>query len=99
MKKIENGRDLSGKIPTLLLEEKELEEEDEDGHIPSDIWIMINRVKLTYEFRAVLLTRFGWLTNDHFDTAQYLIKELDTVFGGLNCYAATTHCSRFALGR
>ncbi|CAB4013589.1 Hypothetical predicted protein [Paramuricea clavata] len=94
MKKIENGRDLSRKIPTLLLEEKELEEED--GHRPSDIWIMMDRVKLTYEFRAVLLTRFGWLMNGHIDAAQYPIKELETVVGGLNCIAAMTHCSRFA---
>ena len=76
---------------------KELEEVDEDGHRASDIWIMINGVKLTYALRAILITRFGWLTDDHIDAAQHLIKELNTGVGGLNCIAATTHCSRFAL--
>lgn len=76
---------------------KELEEVDEDGHRASDIWIMINGVKLTYALRAILLNRFGWLTDDHIDAAQHLIKELNTGVGGLNCIAATTHCSRFSL--
>jgi hypothetical protein len=76
---------------------KELEEEDENGHRPSDLWVMIHGVKLTYELRAILLTRFGWLTDDLIDAAQHLIKDLETGVGGLNCIAATTHCSRFAL--
>jgi hypothetical protein len=58
---------------------------------------MIHGVKLTYELRAILLTRFGWLTDDLIDAAQHLIKYLETGVGGLNCIAATTHCSRFAL--
>ena len=76
---------------------KELEEVAEDGHRASDIGIMINGVKLTYALRAILLTGFALLTDDYIDAVQHLIKELNTGVGGLNCIAATTHCSRFAL--
>ena len=70
---------------------------DEDGHQPSDVWVMISGVKLTYELRDILLNQLGWLTDEHIDAAQHLIKELNPRVGGLNCIAATTHCSRFAL--
>ena len=37
------------------------------------------------------------MTDEHVDAAQNLIKELGTGVSGLNCIAATTHCSRFAV--
>ena len=76
---------------------KELVKENEDGHCPQDVWVMINGIKLTYELRDILLSRFGWLTDDHIDASQQLIEQLNTGVGGLNCIAATTHCSRFVL--
>ena len=76
---------------------KELVKENEDGHSPQDVWVMINGIKLTYELRDILLSRFGWLTDDLIDASQQLIKQLNTGVGGLNCIAATTHCSRFVL--
>ena len=73
------------------------EEVDENGNRPNDIWVMINGVKLTYELRDILLCTFAWLTDEHIDAGQHLIKELGTGVSGLNCIAATTHCSRFAV--
>jgi hypothetical protein len=35
---------------------------------------MINNIKLTYRFRDILLEKCGWLTDEHIDAAQYLIK-------------------------
>lgn len=58
---------------------------------------MISGMKLTYELRDILLCKFGWLTDEHIDAAQHLIREQNPGVGGLNCIAATTHCSRFAL--
>ena len=76
---------------------KEFVKENDDGHSPQDVWVMINGIKLTYELRDILLSRFGWLTDDHIDAFQQLIKQLNTGVGGLNCIAGTTHCSRFVL--
>jgi hypothetical protein len=73
------------------------EEVDKNGNRPNDIWVMINSVKLTYELRDILLCTFAWLTDEHIDAAQHLIKELGTGVSGLNCIATTTHCSRFAV--
>ena len=72
-------------------------DEDENGNRPNDIWITIDGVKLTYELRDILQCTFSWLTDEHIDAAQHLIKELGTGVSGLNCIAATTHCSRFAV--
>ena len=88
---VENSRNV------ITKKRKELEKENDDGYRPSDVWIMISGVKLTYELRDVLMSKFGWLTDDHIDAAQHLIKEQNPQVGGLNCIAATTHCSRFAL--
>ena len=38
---------------------KELEKENDDGYRPSDVWIIISGVKLTYELRGALLSKFG----------------------------------------
>ena len=73
------------------------EEVDENGNRPSDVWVMINGVKLTYELRDILLCTFAWLTDEHIDAGQHLIKELGTGISDLNCIAATTHCSRSAV--
>ena len=67
-----------------------LEQED-------DTWVIINGLKLTNRMKNVLLTKFEWLSDDHIDAAQYLIKQLGTGVSSLNCIAATTHCSRFAV--
>ena len=64
---------------------------------PNDIWVMIGAIKLTYHLREILLNPFAWLTDDHIDAAQHLIKELGTGVGGLNCIATMTHCTRFAV--
>ena len=64
---------------------------------PNDLWVMIGAIKLTYHLRKILLNPFAWLTDDHIDAAQHLIKELGTGVGGLNCIATMTHCTRFAV--
>ena len=64
---------------------------------PNDLWVMIGAIKLTYHLREILLNPFAWLTDDHIDAAQHLIKELGTGVGGLNCIATMTHCTRFAV--
>ena len=57
--------------------------------------MIINGIKLSYELRDILLAGFAWLTNDHIDAAQHLIKELNPRVGCVN-YIAATHHSRFA---
>ena len=54
-----------------------LEQED-------DPWVIINGLKLTNRMKNVLLTKFEWLSDDHIDGAQYLIKQLGTGVSGLN---------------
>lgn len=48
-----------------------------------DIWANIDGVKLTHELKAVLEHPFGWLSDEHIDAAQNLIKKLGTGVGGL----------------
>ncbi len=64
---------------------------------PNDVWVRIGAIKLTYHLKDILLNPFAWLTDDHIDAAQHLIKELGTGVGGLNCIATMTHCTRFAV--
>jgi hypothetical protein len=67
------------------------------GNPNDDIWLMIGAVKLTYQLKDIFLNPFAWLTDNHIDAAQQLIKELETGVGGLNCIATMTHCTRFAV--
>ena len=62
-KMIKKGKNQCRKMSKLpnLRKTKELKEVNEDGHKPTDIWVMINRVKLTFNLRDTLLSRFGWL--------------------------------------
>ena len=74
---------------------------NENEYNPSDVWVMIGTIKLTHHLKDILLTqmdiRFAWLSDDHIDAVQHLIKEHGTGVGGLNCIATMTHCTRFAL--
>ena len=74
---------------------------NENEYNPSDVWVVIGTIKLTYNLKDILLTqmdiRFAWLSDDHIDAVQHLIKELGTGVGGLNCIATMTHCTRFAV--
>ena len=81
-----------------MMKRKKSEDCDVDGHRLTDVWMIINGIKLSYELRYILLAGFAWLTDDHIDAAQHLIKELNPRVGGLNCIAATHH-SRFAPAR
>ena len=38
---------------------KELVKENEDGHSAQDVWVTIHGIKLTYELRDILLSKFG----------------------------------------
>ena len=79
-----------------MMKRKKSEDCDMDGHRLTDVWMIISGIKLSYELRDILLAGFAWLTDDHIDAAQHLIKELNPRVGGLNYIAATTHRSRFA---
>ena len=48
-----------------------------------DVWVNIDGMKLTHELKAFLEFRFGWLSDEHIDAAQNLIKKLGTGVGGL----------------
>ena len=73
------------------------EPENERNSNRNDVWVEIGAIKLTYALREILGTPFAWLTDDHIDAAQHLIKELGIGVGGLNCIATMTHCTRFAV--
>ena len=67
------------------------------SHGPSDVWVMVSGVKPTYDLRDELLSKLGWLTDDHIDVAQHIMHEQNPGVGGLRSIVATTHYSRFAL--
>ena len=74
-------------------------EELPDQNVPDDHewWVNIHGINLTFGLKDILLSKHGWLTDEHIDAAQYLIRELGTGVGGLICVPAMTYsCSRFA---
>ena len=52
------------------------------SHGPSDVWVMVSGVKLTYDLRDELLSKLGWLTDDHIDVAQHIMQEQNPGVGG-----------------
>lgn len=64
---------------------------------PHDCWVKINGIGLTYRQKEILASNCGWLTDDHVDAAQHLIKNMETNVGGLNSIVTMTYSSRFAL--
>ena len=56
-----------------------------------DIWVDIGGIKLTTELHEILIHPLGWLSDEHIDAGQYLIKEMGTGVGGLNCATAMSH--------
>ena len=75
-------------------------EELPDQNVPDDhaYWVNIHGINLTFRLKDILLSKHGWLTDEHIDAAQYLMRELGTGVGGLICVPAMTYsCSRFAV--
>ena len=64
---------------------------------PDEDWITVQGIRITLRLKEILLNKCGWLTDEHIDAAQHLIKDLKTGVGGLNSTVIMTHRSRFAL--
>eukprot|EP00112_Aurelia_sp_Birch-Aquarium-sp1_P015217 Seg3354.2 transcript_id=Seg3354.2/GoldUCD/mRNA.D3Y31 product="hypothetical protein" protein_id=Seg3354.2/GoldUCD/D3Y31 len=55
------------------------------------VWVKINGTSLSEELRHILLHPLGWLTDEHIDAGQFLIKELGTGVRGLRSITSVTH--------
>ena len=81
----------------MYVKKKRGEPGNERNSNRNDVWVEIGAIKLTYALREILVTPFAWLSDDHIDVAQHLIKELGISVGGLKCISTITHCTRFAV--
>ena len=54
-------------------------------------WAKIGNIPLTFELKEILLHPLGWLSDEHINAAQNLLKELGTGIGGLHNTIAIRH--------
>lgn len=54
-------------------------------------WLIVQGINLTSTLRDTLMSESGWLTDDHVDAAQRLLKSENATVGGLNDVVAMTH--------
>ena len=54
-------------------------------------WLTVEGINLTSKSQAVLTNHAGWLSDDHMDAAQHLLKKHNATIGGLNDIVLMTY--------
>lgn len=66
----------------------------EQSNAKAQPWLTVQGINLTEELREILMNEKEWLSDEHVDAAQRLLKSENPGVGGLNDIVVMTHLKK-----
>jgi hypothetical protein len=66
----------------------------EQSNAKAQPWLTVQGINLTEELREILMNEKEWLSDEHVDAAQWLLKSENPGVGGLNDIVVMTHLKK-----